>query len=504
MLYAIGAVVLAVILLLVCVTLYVTQHQLYALGERNARDHAESLAARSGFAAIVGADKPDEARQLVTEAIGHNGVLAAELLGASARTRVEHAPNATAQCQFGTRTPEPLTQTTSLRLGKTWCVSAPIFKRSSLTRTCTKSDCVIGRLRIVSSTEPVDAVVRKLVAAILFMGSVLLAAAVVSLWRVSDRISRPLRDITEVMRRFADGERSARAQERGPDEARTISCVYNRLIDHQEQQARTLENTVEQRTQELRAATLAAQDAERYKSTFMAHISHDMRTPLHVIQAQASEVMHELEFWNRSARARALVQVIIQESAELALRVTQVLELARGEAAKDDLQIESVPLLLLRRFILDRAESLAKANGNKLIVEASDGEVATDADKVLQILSNLVDNACKYTRQGMIEVRLARDADGFRIRVADTGIGIPPQALPHVWREFRQVQSIDGRRVGGFGLGLAIVRRYATLLGGACEISSTVGQGTTVTITLPATTTAVVSRASHNDPHEEA
>src|SRR5207245_1171214 len=86
----------------------------------------------------------------------------------------------------------------------------------------------------------------------------------------------------------------------------------------------------------------------------------------------------------------------------------------------------------------------------------------------------------------MIETRLTYAQEQLVISVRDTGIGIPAHALRHVWREFRQVQSVDGRRVEGFGLGLAIVRHYATLLGGTCEITSTVGQGTTVCVTLPA------------------
>src|SRR3569833_2947163 len=138
------------------------------------------------------------------------------------------------------------------------------------------------------------------------------------------------------MRRFSAGARSARAPDSGPREVRTIARVYNGMIDRQEQQARILEETVERRTRELREATHAAQEAERYKSTFMARISHDMRTPLHVIEARAAEVLQELEFWKDGARARMHAEIIVQEVAELALRVTQVLERMRGDSAQDD------------------------------------------------------------------------------------------------------------------------------------------------------------------------
>jgi len=487
MLSAVGAVTLLILLLLVGVALSVSQHQLYALGENNARDQVEAVAARAGFASIVGAAAPGEAHRLMDETVGRNGVLSAALLDLSGRAlaALESYPGGLARCDFGKQLPERLDQTTSARLGDVWCVSAPVFIRST-SGTCTERQCVIGRLHVVASTQRVETVVRRLIAAILSMGSVLLTAALFLLWRVSSRISSPLRDIAQVMRRFSAGDHSARALESGPDEARTISRIYNDLIERQEHQARTLEETVEVRTRELREATLAAQDAERYKTTFMAHISHNMRTPLHVIQAQASEVMQELEFWSGSSRARSHLAVLQRQTHELALRVTQVLQLVRGDAAKDAIQIESVSLADLGNAICDKFQPLAKLNGNHLLVHADQANILADLDKIVQILESLVDNACKYTSHGTIEVRLTYDSSWLVIQVHDTGVGIPEHALPHVWREFRQVQSVDGRRVEGFGLGLAIVRRYTTLLGGSCDLSSTVGRGTTLSVRVPA------------------
>jgi hypothetical protein len=144
---------------------------------------------------------------------------------------------------------------------------------------------VLGRLRVAQSTASVEAVVSRLARWMLLLGGALLTLSLVALWRVSGAISRPLIGISEVMRRFTSGERGVRALVTGPTEARTISGVYNQLIEAQEAQARELERQVEERTHQWREASAAAQEAERYKSTFMAHVSHEMKTPLHIIHS---------------------------------------------------------------------------------------------------------------------------------------------------------------------------------------------------------------------------
>ena len=484
---AIGSIVLSIIVVLVVLTLYFARHQLYDLGERDMRAQVEALAARAGFATIVGADSPDVAKELIKESIGVNGIRAAELvsLGGDKLASLEEAAYLLYGCGFTTPHVEAGTGTRVMRVPSFWCVSAPIIERSN-SGACSVAPCVVGHLRIVASTASVDTVVRRLIEATLTVGLVLFAVAIFFLWMVSARIVSPLRGIVSVMRRFAGGDRDARAVERGPEEAKTISRVYNELIEAQEEQSRNLERTVEQRTLELKDATLAAQDAERYKTTFMANISHDMRTPLHVIRAQASEVMNELEFGADPQRAREHVNIIIRECTELSLRVAQVLELTRGDTGHTNLELGIVSIDILREGVLDKAEALAKQNRNKLIIHADPGTLWTDGDKILQIMTNLIENACKFTTEGTVEVFLRLKDDEFLISVTDSGVGIPKDQIPHIWSEFRQAQFSEGRRARGFGLGLAIVRQYTALLGGRYGAESTEGHGTTVWVTLPA------------------
>ncbi len=491
---AVSSIVIAVIVLLVWVTIYVTESHLYELGERDARDRVQAVAARAGFAAIVGADSPEVPKEFVIESTV-NGILATELIATNNRSvaLLEQEPGLLASCF--SYTGEDSAIITSRRVGRLWCISASVFQRTSAA-TCYTTQCVIGHLHVVATAQPVTAIVRRLIQTIVIVGGCLLIIAIIGLWRVAATISSPLRDIVSVMRRFATGERTARAEERGPDEVLTISRVYNALIDSQEEQARSLEQTVERRTLELKAATLSAQDAERYKTIFMAHMSHDMRTPLHVIEAQAADVMQELEFGSDPSVARAHVDVIIQQSRELSLRVAQVLELTRGETGHLDLDWGSLSLKALRDVLLAKGELLAKEHGNTLSLDIDEGVVWTDGNKVLQIVNNLMENACKFTERGTVHVGVQLQGPQVLISVADTGAGIPARQLEHIWSEFRQVQSSDGRRAGGFGLGLAIVRQYATILRGQYGADSIEGQGTRVWVTLPATESEWRGRAA--------
>jgi signal transduction histidine kinase len=398
---------------------------------------------------------------------------------------LEAVPHSLSGCGFGDPRTDASINTTTKRVNTSWCVSAPVFQRSS-SGACSAANCVVGHLHIVASTASVDSVVRRLIQAILFMGGVLCTGALFVLWRVSARISSPLRDIASVMRRFSAGDRAARAIERGPEEAMTISHVYNELIEGQEDQARNLETTVEERTLQLKDATLAAQEAERFKTTFMAHISHDMRTPLHVILSQASDVMNALEFGANPDRARAHVDVIIRECSELSFRVAQVLELTRGDTGHANLELGEVSIDVLRASILDKAQALAKQNRNTLTLVSDSGTLWTDGIKVLQILTNLIENACKFTVEGSVEVSLSLKEDEFIISVNDSGVGIPREQLADIWSEFHQGQTHGGRRGGGFGLGLAIVRQYTTMLGGRYGAESQEGHGARVWVSLPA------------------
>lgn len=491
---AVSSIMLTMIVFLIWITIYVTKTHLYDLGERDARERVQTIAARAGYAAIIGHDSPDVPAELLRESTV-NGILAMALDDLHNQPIARLDPDSGLLASCFSYTPDDRSTVTSRRVGRMWCISAAVFQRTSAAA-CNTDNCVIAHLRAVVTAEPVAAIVARLIQTVVVIGGLFLIIAFFCLWRVSNAISEPLSDIVTVMRRFAGGDRAARAASRGPNEVVTISQVYNALIDSQEDQARSLEMTVEQRTIELKAAILAAQDAERYKTIFMAHMSHDMRTPLHIIEAQAADVMQELEFGGDIDRARIYLDIIIQQSRELSLRVSQILELTRGQSGPLDVAFTALSLQSLRELLYDKGALLAKERGNVLTLDVADGTVRTDANKVLQIASNLMENACKFTENGTIQVRVHLQGTDLLLSVEDSGRGIPANELDHIWSDFRQVLPADGRRVGGFGLGLSIVRQYAMILRGKCGVESIEGKGTRIWVSLPSTESEWQGRAA--------
>jgi signal transduction histidine kinase len=481
-LIASGVLLLAVFVLVIAVTVILGRHELFKLGERNAREQTENAAARAAFATLVGADDPRTAQTFIAELQSLGGIEAAELTDRQGKVLAQSKDDARtiAACQFNDR---PNTATRVFALTHVWCVSVPVVQREG-ERRCERQDCLLGHLRIVRSTASVDRVVRDLAISLLVAAGLLLALSLAALWRVSSTISQPLIAIAEVMKRFARGERAARAEEVGPTESRTISAVYNRLIDAQQAHARDLEEQVALRTEQWRSASAAAMEAERYKSAFMAHMSHEMKTPLHVIHAHAREVVSELEFISGAEVARSRLEVILRESEELSERVRQILELARCQSAGVQLTFERIALGALAARVREKAEILAHVANNALVTQVDEAQVVCDIDKVMQIIMNLVGNSCRYTHGGSVSVKLGREATTFSIEVCDDGCGIAPEEQQQVWDEYRQGSANPPGN--GFGLGLAIVRHYVQAMRGQRELVSRPGQGTRIMIRLPA------------------
>lgn len=485
---AAGLVITLIVGAFLTLALSLGRAQIYALGQTGAREQVQAIAARAQPAVLAGAARPAAAQGLLREIVGHDGILAGALYARSTMSiaTLEARPGTLSLCPRPAGRGPSADVTEDTQTPRFWCVSTPIFSRIA-GRVCTRPACVLGRLLLAISTRPSRSVASHLILGTSVMSVVLLLAAMASLWWVAEHISAPLNEIVQVMRKFSPGKPAPTAPENtGPEETRTIARVYNRLLEQQANQARILEERVAQRTRELQEATREVQQSERYRTAFVVQMSHEMRTPLHLIQAQAREALHELEFWQNGDRARTNISLILQESDELANRVHQVLSLVRSGESREPVHLQPTRLGRLREYLLEKYRPLATHKGNTITVEVDDVDVELDQDKVLQILNNLIDNACKYTSAGTIHVALRAQGDNLTISVEDTGIGIPPDKIEEVWKEFRQAPSPHGARPDGFGLGLAIVSARAAQLGGTCNLQSVPGEGTTVVITLPA------------------
>ena len=245
-----------------------------------------------------------------------------------------------------------------------------------------------------------------------------------------------------------------------------------------------------------REARTEAQAANVAKDEFLATLSHELRTPLNAIlgwtrmlrsgQLNADRETHALEVIERNARSQAGL-------------IEDLLDVSRIIAGKLRLDLRPVDLAAVVHATLDETRHAAEAKH----VELHDrfdatGRVMGDADRLRQVVMNLLSNAVKFTPAGgRIDVILGTDGPAMVLTVRDTGIGISPAFLPHVFDRFRQADSTSTRAHGGMGLGLAIVRHLVELMGGSVRADSPgEGQGATFTVTLPLltdTATAVLA-----------
>jgi signal transduction histidine kinase len=235
-----------------------------------------------------------------------------------------------------------------------------------------------------------------------------------------------------------------------------------------------------------RRAREEAEAANRAKAQFLAVMSHELRTPLNAIGGYA-ELMEMGIRGPVTAEQREDLRRIKASQRHLLGLINEVLQYAKLETGAVQYDLTDV----LVRDALSAAETLvapqARAKGLLLVVEETplDVVVRADPEKLRQILVNLIGNAIKFTDRGRVDVGCEPRADHVRLRVRDTGIGIPSDKLGVIFEPFVQVRAGLTRTAEGVGLGLAISRDLARGMGGDLEVESTVGVGTTLTLTLP-------------------
>ena len=244
---------------------------------------------------------------------------------------------------------------------------------------------------------------------------------------------------------------------------------------------------LEEQRSRIARTNLELQRASALKDRFLASVSHELRTPMTVILGFTAALLKGGQ-GNLNAQQRESLERV-QRNAKLLLGlINDVLDISKIEAGKVEIDRQLVSLPSLARQIEADYRESARMKGLAFQAEVAEGldSVTSDPARVLQIVSNLVGNALKFTERGSISVRFEpRDANRWAIVVSDTGIGIPEDEQTAIFDEFRQGETAEHRGRGGTGLGLAIVKKLAGVLGGTVTVDSTPGQGSQFTVVLP-------------------
>ncbi len=245
-----------------------------------------------------------------------------------------------------------------------------------------------------------------------------------------------------------------------------------------------------------RHARETAEAADRAKDEFMAVLSHELRTPLNAVYGWA-RMLQTGELRDEAVAARAKDAIVRNADVQVRL-IDDLLDLSRITSGKMRLSVSRVPVRQVVEDALDavRPAAAAKQIDLRLIVDDDPGSVNGDPARLQQIVWNLLMNAVKFTPPGGQVQLHAECVDAYvRIVIADTGQGIPPEVLPHVFERFRQADSSSTRSHGGLGLGLALVKHLVELHGGTVQAQSAgPGLGATFTVNLPIASAAPAER----------
>jgi signal transduction histidine kinase len=260
--------------------------------------------------------------------------------------------------------------------------------------------------------------------------------------------------------------------------------LFAQAVQRRLDSLRAAESEARERT--LRIAKEAAERANAAKTEFVSRMSHELRTPLNAILGFTELLEGELA----DPTQRDYLQLIDSSGKHLLMLINSVLDYSQIESGALHFERVAVDLRHEIDAVCATLVNGAASNGTTLSVNVDasvPAAVVGDPVRIREVLSNLIGNAVKFTEHGIVDVTVDPVSDGVRIAIADTGIGMTPEALERAFQPFAQGESSHASRFGGVGLGLVIARDLVHAMGGSLGVVSEVGQGTTVTVTVPTT-----------------
>lgn len=243
---------------------------------------------------------------------------------------------------------------------------------------------------------------------------------------------------------------------------------------------------LEIQNQELEVQKRKSDEASKLKTEFLSNMSHELRTPLNSILA-LSRVLRSEGKERFEEEELEYLEIIERNGKNLLGLINGILDLARIEAGKEDVEIKEFNLNSLLMDLTDSLRPIASDKGIQLELSLPNKPqtIVSDIDKLNRIISNIASNAIKFTESGGVYIKVLPGGASISVEIEDTGIGIPEEDLELIFDEFRQGDGSTVRKFEGTGLGLSIAKKYADMLGISLSVKSEVERGTTFTVTIP-------------------
>ena len=316
--------------------------------------------------------------------------------------------------------------------------------------------------RLEQEARPALFIYRPLINGLLFIAAVGGVGGIIFGVVMSRGLTAPLNDLARAAKAFGSRNLSQRVAEKGSDELIAVARAFNEMAADLEQ-------------------------GEQLRRNLLADVAHELRTPLSVLQGNLRAILDEVYPLNLEEMAR-----LYEHTRFLSRLVNDLHELAQAEAHQLHLNLQATDLTQLVKNTTDTFRPSAEAKGVRLKTELAERvpPVQVDAARITQVMQNLLANALRHTGEaGQITVKIEPNAANVQLTIADSGEGIPPEHLPHIFDRFYRADPARSRDRGGAGLGLAIARAIVEAHGGQISVSSSgvAGQGSEFRLKLPIT-----------------
>ncbi|MFW0861424.1 MAG: ATP-binding protein [Dethiobacter sp.] len=336
-----------------------------------------------------------------------------------------------------------------------------------------------------------------LIFSLVLLATILLGSAVLT----ARLVIRPLQEMASMAQQVSKSDLNAKFGEiTAYGEVAALAHEFSVMVNTLKDLYQNMERKVKSRTREMEAANLRLQEGQKYftqlnyklsensrlKSEFMATVTHELKTPLTAIVAFCEILLDEIPGPLNREQKEDLLD-IKTSAQQLMILISDILDMAKFEAGALRVEKEKVDLNDVFRVVRRTMSAIAYQNNIRLTVTRSELPLLmVDPERLRQIICNLISNSIKFVKEGG-EITVFAEADkGFAaISVADTGEGIAPELMPHIFEKFRQGEEALKRRRGGTGLGLALVKTLAELHDGSVSVNSELGKGTTFTVRIP-------------------